>query len=438
MGFLTAEKLFMLATKLWPINRSITGKGFMESLNILEKNGLQGIEIFSLPSGAKVFDWTIPLEWNVEDAYLITPSGKKICDFKKNNLHLMGYSIPIKTKVTLDDLQGHLYSLTDQPNAIPYVTSYYAEKWGFCISENEREKLEDGIYEVFIDTTLDRGFLHYGELFIQGNTNQEVLISTYLCHPSMANNELSGPVVLSALAYWIRKLPNKKYSYRFVVVPETIGSISFISRNLVNLKKNVIAGFNVTCVGDNRDYSYLPSRNGNTLSDRVAKNVLTHFTEGFTSYSWTDRGSDERQYCSPGVDLPIASIMRSKYGSYPEYHTSLDTLGDVVTPEGLWGGFQILQKAIETIEANCYPSATNLCEPQLGMRNLYPNTSKKGIYDFQSKLMQNVLTWSDGHHDLIDISEKTNVPVLKILEIVGILESNNLVSIANEPGATQN
>lgn len=429
MESFTPEKLFALAKKLWPINRSITGKGFLDSLNILEQNGLEGIGICSVPSGTKVFDWTVPLEWSVQDAYIITPSGEKICSFRENNLHLLGYSIPTKLRLTLDDLQEHLYSLADQPDAIPYVTSYYEEKWGFCITESKREKLEEGIYEVFIDSTLKKGYLNYGELYFQGDSTQEVLISTYLCHPSMANNELSGPVVFSALASWIRSMPSRKYSYRFVIVPETIGSISFLSRNLSALKKNVIAGFNVTCIGDNRGYSYLPSRNGRTLSDRVAKNVLTHFTEGFTSYSWTDRGSDERQYCSPGVDLPIASIMRTKYGEYPEYHTSLDTLGDVVTPEGLWGGFHILLRAIETIEANCYPRATNLCEPQLGLRNLYPNTSKKGIYDFQSKLIQNVLTWSDGFHDLIEISEELNVSALKILEVVEILVDNNLVIV---------
>lgn len=438
MESFTPEKLFALANKLWPINRSITGKGFMDSLKILEKNGLEGITLISIPSGTKVFDWTVPLEWNVKDAYIVTPSGKKICDFKENNLHLLGYSIPTKSLLALADLQKNLYSLADQPDAIPYVTSYYEKKWGFCISKNERERLEEGMYEVFIDSSLENGTLNYGELYIPGNSKQEVLISTYLCHPSMANNELSGPVVISALASWIRNMPSRKYSYRFVIIPETIGSIAFLSKNLVSLKKNVIAGFNVTCIGDNRDYSYLPSRNGKTLSDRVAKNVLTHFTEGFTSYSWNDRGSDERQYCSPGVDLPVASIMRTKYGNYPEYHTSLDTLGDVVTPEGLWGGFQILLRAIETIEANCYPRATNMCEPQLGMRNLYPNTSKKGSYDPQSKLLQNVLTWSDGFHDLIDISEKINVPALKILEAVEILSYNNLVIVSGEAEGAEN
>ena len=241
------------------------------------ENGFEEMKLVGTNSGSKVFDWTVPLVWNVRDAYIRSPDGSVICNFQDNNLHLVGYSIPVNCKVSLSELQNHLYSLPEQPNAIPYVTSYYEELWGFCISHDQREKLIPGDYEVFIDSTLESGSLFYGELFIPGETEEEVLISTYLCHPSMANNEISGPVVASALARWIKSLPSRKYSYRFVVVPETIGSICFISNNLESLKKKTVAGFNVSCVGDERTYSFLPSRNGNTLSDRAAEYALDNF-----------------------------------------------------------------------------------------------------------------------------------------------------------------
>ena len=423
------ENLFSLAQTLWPINRSITGEGFLSSLKILMQSGFEGMELVETATGSRVFDWTVPLVWNVRDAYIRCPDGQVICNFKDNNLHLVGYSIPVNCKVSLSELQNHLFSLPEQPNAIPYVTSYYEERWGFCISQDQREKLMPGDYEVVIDSTLEPGSLVYGQLLIPGDTQEEVLISTYLCHPSMANDQISGPVVASALARWIKSLSNRRYSYRFVVVPETIGSISFISKNLETLKDKTIAGFNISCVGDERAYSFLPSRQGNTLSDRAAEYALDNFVESYQRYDWRDRGSDERQYCSPGVDLPIASIMRSKYGTYPEYHTSLDTLGNVVTAEGLHGGFKIIQSALEIIEINCRPAATNLCEPQLAQRNLYPTLSLKGNYTKETKLLKDILAWSDGEHDLIDISRKLETSIFTIGSLVKVLASNNLISI---------
>lgn len=423
------ENLFSLAQTLWPINRSITGEGFLSSLKILMQSGFEGMELVETATGSRVFDWTVPLVWNVRDAYIRCPDGQVICNFKDNNLHLVGYSIPVNCKVSLSELQNHLFSLPEQPNAIPYVTSYYEERWGFCISQDQREKLMPGDYEVVIDSTLEPGSLVYGQLLIPGDTQEEVLISTYLCHPSMANDQISGPVVASALARWIKSLSNRRYSYRFVVVPETIGSISFISKNLETLKDKTIAGFNISCVGDERAYSFLPSRQGNTLSDRAAEYALDNFVESYQRYDWRDRGSDERQYCSPGVDLPIASIMRSKYGTYPEYHTSLDTLGNVVTAEGLHGGFKIIQSALEIIEINCRPAATNLCEPQLAQRNLYPTLSLKGNYTKETKLLKDILAWSDGEHDLIDISRKLETSIFTIGSLIKVLANNNLISI---------
>jgi aminopeptidase-like protein len=354
------NRIHDFAKRLWPINRSITGEGVRETLRII-KEEVPDLEITEVPSGTRVFDWEIPKEWRVKQAYIITPSGKKICDFNSNNLHLVGYSCPINIRLNLSDLQEHLHSLPNQPNAIPYITSYYKERWGFCLTHEERQILEDGEYEVFIDSQHFDGSLTYGELFVKGDSSKEVFISTYICHPSMANNELSGPCVSTFLAKQIKILKHLRYSYRFVFIPETIGSITYLSRNIDHLKRNVFAGFNVSCVGDNRDYSYLPSRHGETISDRVAQHVLSHICPTYKRYTWCDRGSDERQYCSPGVDLPIASIMRTKYGEYDEYHTSLDDLTKVVTSEGLDGGYHALWKAIEALEKNCFPKIAVLC-----------------------------------------------------------------------------
>ena len=416
-----------LCQSLFNINRSITGDGVRETLSKL-KDLLPDLSVIEVPTGTPVFDWTIPKEWSVKDAYIITPSGEKICHFKENNLHLVGYSVPVHAKLNLSELQTSLYSLPDQPSAIPYITSYYKERWGFCLSQHQRDTLEEGVYEVFIDSCLFDGSLTYGELFIQGESNKEIFLSTYVCHPSMANNELSGPTVTTFIAKWLASKPRRRFSYRFVFIPETIGSITYLSKNLGHLKSKVFAGFNVTCIGDNRDYSYLPSRNGNTISDIVSKHVLKHICPTYKSYKWADRGSDERQYCSPGVDLPIASIMRTKYGYYDEYHTSLDDLINVVTPAGLEGGYNALKCAIEVLEENQYPKVNVLCEPHLSKRGLYPTLSKKSS-SADIRLMMDVITWSDGTNSLLEIAEICNVPVWTLYPIVKQLSEHNLLSL---------
>ncbi|WP_286740664.1 DUF4910 domain-containing protein, partial [Psychrobacter sp. UBA3068] len=279
-----------LCTKLFPICRSITGDGFRKSLNIIKTDlDLQKLEAFEVPTGTKCFDWEVPKEWNIQDAYVIAPDGSKICDFKVSNLHVLNYSIPIDKEVSLEELQEHLYSLPDQPTAIPYITSYYKERWGFCLSQNERDKLVPGQYKVYIDSELKDGSLTYGELIIPGKTKEEIFISTYLCHPSMANNELSGPVVTGFLAKWLLSLTSRKYTYRIVIIPETIGSITYLSRNYKQMKENVIAGFNVSCIGDDRAYSYLPSKEGDTLADLVATHVLKYSHPDFVRYSFLGR-----------------------------------------------------------------------------------------------------------------------------------------------------
>ena len=414
-----------LAKKLWPYNRSITGDGVRKTLKDLKKE-IPSLKIFEIPTGAKAFDWTIPKEWRIKDAYIICPNGKKICEFKKNNLHVVSYSRPINASISLKDLQKNLFSLPKKKNAIPYVTSYYNENWGFCISHSERKKLKNGIYKVVIDAKLFNGYLTYGEAIIKGKSKNEILISTYICHPSMANNELSGPVVTTYLAKFLKNLKNRNYTYRIIFVPETIGSIFYIKKNFKKLKKNVIGGLNVSCVGDNRTYSYVPSRNGQTISDKIAIHVLKNIYPKYKKFSWLDRGSDERQYCSPGVDLPICSILRSKYGNYPEYHTSDDNLTKVVSAKGLYGGYKANQLALNIFENNFKYYATNLCEPKLSKYNL---RSSIGAIRFSKndKIISDILSLCDGKLSILDIAEYLNVPVWDIFGITEILLDKKLI-----------
>jgi aminopeptidase-like protein len=414
------------ASKLWGINRSLTGEGVRQTLTLIKEH-LPNLTVKSVPSGTQVFDWIVPPEWHVNEAYITTPNGDKICDFSVNNLHLVGYSIPYSGKITLNELQKHLHSLPEQPNAIPYITSYYDERWGFCLTQEQRDTLEEGEYKVVINSKLFSGQLNYGELILPGESNEEVFLSTYICHPSMANNELSGPTVVTYLAKWLSQLTTHRYTYRFIFIPETIGSITYLSRNYKHLKKNVVAGFNVSCVGDDRSYSYVPSRNGKTISDTVSKHVLKWIDPDYTVYNWLDRGSDERQYCAPGIDLPIASILRTKYGQYPEYHTSLDNLKDVVTPKGLEGGYNAIRRALELLEKNRNYKVNVLCEPQMGKRGLYQTLSIKKK-DEQGRLMMDFISYCDGKNSLLDIAELIGVPAWNLYEIVSKLEAHNLIS----------
>jgi aminopeptidase-like protein len=422
----TGKEIHELCEQLWPINRSITGDGVRETLNII-KQYLPNLVINEIPTATKCFDWEVPLEWNIKNAYIIDPNGKKIIDFNNNNLHVVGYSTLINTTIPLSELQEHLYSLPEQPEAIPYVTSYYKERWGFCITENQRKGLIEGEYQVYIDSELKNGSLTYGELLINGESNKEVFLSTYICHPSMANNELSGPSVTTYLARWIQSLEKKKYSYRIVFIPETIGSICYLSKNIKKMKENIIAGYNISCVGDDNSYSYLPSRYGDTVSDKVALHVLKHTHYDFVKYSFLDRGSDERQYCAPGVDLPICSIMRSKYGSYVEYHTSLDDL-KFVTPSGLFGGYSSLKRAIECLELNDTLRATILCEPNLGKRGLYPSISMHTKVS-EARVITNFLAYADGSLSNVEIAEKINTPLWELRKIIKRLTKENLLEL---------
>ena len=430
-NYLLGKKMHNLAKKLWPINRSLTGDGVRQTLLNLKKI-CPNLKILEIPSGKKVFDWTIPKEWNVKEAWIKNQDGKKIVDFSKNNLHLMGYSVPIYIKLSLKKLKKNLYTLKKQPSAIPYITSYYKKNWGFALPYKIFKKLKNEKYEVFINSELKNGNLTLGEIYIPGKKKKEILISTNICHPSMANNELSGPVVSIYLAKWIKSKKNRKYFYIFLFLPETIGSITYLSKKFKYLKKYVIAGFNVVCVGDNRAYSYLPSRKGNTLSDIIAKHLLKWKVKKFNKYSWLDRGSDERQYCSPGIDLPVASIMRSKYATYPEYHTSLDDLSKVVTPAGLDGGFNILKKALQLIEDNFLLKSLNQEKIEYDKKSLYPKINLRSV-KFKEHVLKinNIIHNVDKKISAVEIADKLSISFWKFLALVKILENNKIVKKIN-------
>lgn len=424
------QSMYNLCVELFPICRSITGNGVRETLSIL--NSVIGGEMVvrEVPSGTQVFDWSVPKEWNIRDAWIKDSKGNKILDFKDNNLHVVGYSLPVNKKVNLEELKTIIYTQPEQPDAIPYVTSYYKERYGFCMTQNQKNNLKEDNYHIFIDSELKNGSLTYGEIIIPGDSNKEVFLSTYVCHPSMANNELSGPAVAIYLAKWLKSLPIRRYTYRIIFIPETIGSITYLSQNLEHLKKRVIAGFNISCVGDNRTFSYVASRYGNTLADKVAKNVLRFYYPEYKEYLFLKRGSDERQYNAPGVDLPVCAICRSKYGEYPEYHTSKDNL-DFISPEGLAGSFDVYKQCIIALENNYKYKVKVLCEPQLGKRGLYPTISQKGSSKVV-KTMTDFIAYADGYNDLIDIGNIIGVPVEELVPIIKNLIDNDLIEVKND------
>tara|TARA_B110000967_G_C18877433_1_gene559168 strand:+ start:1283 stop:2548 length:1266 start_codon:yes stop_codon:yes gene_type:complete len=396
--------LIKFCEDLYKIPRSLTGKGVDDSLKYIQK--YIPLEIKKVKSGSQAFDWTVPPEWNIRSGYILNIStGEKVIDFENHNLHVIGYSEPVNLELSYKELINNIYYLEDQPEAIPYITSYYSKRWGFCMSFNQFKELDKSSkYKVFIDSDFNEdGNLTYGELLIKGEVEEEIFFSSYICHPQMVNNELSGPAVLSGIVDFLKN-KSTYYSYRFVLIPETIGSIVYLSKNLESLKKNVIGGYNISCVGDERSWGLVPSRYGNNLSDRIAEHTLKRHYPDFIKYSWLDRGSDERQYCSPGLDLPISSITRTKFGEYPEYHTSLDNF-DVVTEKGLNDSLLLYLKCIDIFEKNrFYPKVNVFCEPQLGKRDLYPNISTKESGKIVKNMM-NFISYCDGSNSILEISE---------------------------------
>ncbi len=423
------ERIHQLAARLFPICRSLSGNGVRETLAILQEQF--PLRMHEVPTGTQVLDWTVPREWNIRDAYVEDEEGNRVIDFRSNNLHVVGYSVPVDRWVTLAELQEHVYSLEGQPDAIPYVTSYYQERWGFCMAHNKRLQLREGKYRVRVDSDLKDGHLTYGECIIPGREDREVFLSTYICHPSMANNELSGPVVSSFIAQWLLSQP-RRYTYRIIFIPETIGAITYLSRHRSHLLEKVVVGFNLSCIGDERAYSYVASRYGNTLADKIASNVLKLRAPDFKKYSFLFRGSDERQYCSPGVDLPLVTLCRSKFGMYPEYHTSLDNL-ELVTPAGLRGGYEMVRECIEAVENNRTYRMTCYGEPQLGKRGLYPTLSTR-TSGASVDTMMNFIAYADGTNDLVDISSIIGTPVGELVPIAArLIEAGLLEETSPRP-----
>lgn len=416
--------------RLWPICRSISGDGLRESFDILKE--VIPLNTYEIPTGTKVFDWTIPKEWNIDDAYIISPDGKKICDFKQNNLHVVNYSIPVDKEVDYDELIKHIHTLNNQPNAIPYITSYYKETWGFCISKKELDKLpKKGKYRVFIKSSLKNGSITYGDLVLPGKSKKEILFSTYLCHPSMANNELSGPLCLAFLYQKIKQLKNRKYTYRFIIAPETIGTIAYLSKYGMDLKNNLLAGYVMTCCGDNAPFIYKRSKNENSLTDRLAHHVLKHQKFKYKSIPFSVGGSDERQYCSPGFNMPVGSLTRSIYQSYKEYHTSLDNK-DFISFSSMTETIELYFSFIKAFELNDYYLNTNLfCEPQLGKRGLYPSSVNPEINRKKIHNRMHLLSFSDGKKDLIEIAELNNTSIFDFeQDIKDLIKADLLIKVS--------
>ena len=417
-----ATTLDQLLQQLFPICRSITGDGLRQTLKIVQE--YIPLEVHEIPSGTAVFDWTVPREWNIKGAYIKGPAGDTIVDFKKNNLHVMGYSTPIRTRMTLSELRPHLYSIPEKPDIIPYKTSYYKENWGFGITHDQLQNLIEGTYEVVIDSTLIDGSLTYGELYVQGTSANEVLISCYPCHPSMANDNLSGVVLTTLLAqHMLTAKP--RYSYRFLFVPETIGAIAWLARNKENTER-IKYGLVATCVGDAGHFTYKKSRRGNAAIDRIVTRVLKEAGVEHEIIDFFPLGSDERQYCSPGFDLPVGSLMRTMYYKFPQYHTSADDLS-FVRGEHLMRTSLMYRNVFDAIErAKIYRNTNPNCEPQLGKRNLYEAVGGMN-HEGPMQVLMWVLNLSDGTYSLEDIAERSHIDLKIITEASEVLLAHKLI-----------
>jgi len=421
------QELHDFATDLYPICRSITGGGIRRTLALIqEKIPLQFSEV---PTGTAVFDWTVPKEWNIRDAYVKDVSGKRVVDFLRCNLHVMNYSLPVHATMSLNELKTHLFTLPGNPDWIPYRTSYYKEDWGFCLSHNQMLALQDGDYEVCIDSTLESGHLTYGECYLPGRSTNEILISSHACHPSLANDNLSGLTVATFLAHSLSKR-DLHYSYRFLFIPGTIGAITWLARNQ-EAAGRIRHGLVLTCIGDAGGFHYKKSRRGNAEIDRVAAYVLQRHSSSSEILEFSPYGYDERQYCSPGFNLPVGCLMRSVWGSFPEYHTSADNLSFIL-PIQLAESLHVCTEILEILENNRrYCNQSPYCEPQLGQRGLYRSTGGDAVdVDISARLW--VLNLSDGEHSLLDIAERSGVSFSAINDAADLLRQAGLLSLKSE------
>jgi aminopeptidase-like protein len=421
------EELYKLVAELYPICRSITGDGVRRTLEIVDREVGGGLEVTEVPTGTEVLDWTVPREWNVRDAWVADPSGRKVIDFQASNLHLVSCSVPVRATVPLAELREHLFTLPDQPDRVPYRTAYYAERWGFCASQRVVDGLAEGDYEVCVDTTLADGHLTYGERLVEGQTDEEVLVSCHVCHPSLANDNLSGIAVASRLARLLAKGPRPRYSYRFLFIPGTIGSITWLARNQDRLDR-VRHGLVLSGLGDPGGFTWKRSRRGDTVIDRAMAHVLGRSGRPHQLVDFSPYGYDERQYCSPGFNLPVGRLSRTPFATYPEYHTSADDL-DFVGPGQLADSLEVCQEVVEVLEGDrTYLNLSPKGEPQLGKRGLYGQIGGRSDAEERQMAMLWVLNLSDGGMSLLEVAERAGLPFALVAEAAGALEAAGLLS----------
>jgi len=426
------DEMHRFAGDLYPICRSITGGGTRQTLMMIQDR--IPLETFEVATGTAVFDWIVPKEWNIRDAYIKGPDGRKVVDFRKCNLHVVNYSAPIRARMPLTALKSHLFSIPDKPDWIPYRTSYYKEEWGFCLSHKQILSLQDGEYEVCIDSTLEDGHLSYGECYLPGQLSDEVLISCHVCHPSLANDNLSGLTVAAFLAQFLAGR-DLRYSYRFLFIPGTIGAVTWLARNR-EAAGRVRHGLVLTCVGDDGGFHYKKSRQENAEIDRAAAHVLKHYCKFAKTLPFSPDGYDERQYCSPGFNLPVGCLMRSVWASFPEYHTSADDL-NFIQPKQLMESLQVCTAILDILEGNRrYQNLKPYGEPQLGRRGLYRSTGGEAIEsEIRARLW--VLNLSDGEHSLLDIAERSGQPFSVINQAAQTLCEHHLLEVISEEATTR-
>jgi aminopeptidase-like protein len=418
------DEIFALAARIFPICRSITGDGVRETLREIESH--IALETRELPTGTDVFDWTVPREWNIRNAYIKDAKGAKVVDFAQSNLHVMSYSIPVRKWLSLAELKKHVHTLPEQPNLIPYRTSYYAEDWAFCMAHRQFEALRDETYEVFIDSSLQDGYLTYGEYLHQGETDDEFLLSAHVCHPSLANDNCSGVALLTHLAQRMVGLKTR-HSYRFLFAPGTIGAIAWLAHN-EERSGRIKHGLVVSMVGDRGGPTYKKSRRGNSTVDCAIAHVLRHSGLTPTIEDFSPYGYDERQYCSPGFNLPVGLFQRSKYGTVPQYHTSADNLS-FIKPKHLLESYTVIAKTIEIVENDAiYCNTMPKCEPQLGRRGLYGRIGGKTDIATENMAMLWVLNLSDGDHSLLNIAERSGLPFVSLLRVAEVLQEQGLLT----------
>ncbi|MBI5667973.1 MAG: DUF4910 domain-containing protein [Chloroflexi bacterium] len=415
--------MYALIAQLYPVCRSITGNGFRTTLDTLRQH--IPLTVYEVPSGTPVFDWTVPKEWNITDAYVKNSKGERVIDFQRSNLHVVNYSVPVRTTMTLDELKPHLFTLPEYPDWIPYRTSYYRETWGFCLSHNQLLNLPEDTYEVCIDSSLADGSLTYAECYLPGDSDEEVLISCHACHPSLCNDNLSGVALATFLAKTLQSV-SRRYSYRFLFIPGTIGSITWLCRNEAQVDR-IKHGLVITCVGDAGQPTYKRSRRGNAGIDRAVENVFRFSGNGDRIMDFFPYGYDERQYCSPGFNLPVGCFMRSQHGTFPEYHTSADNL-EFVQPAYLADSFDKCLAIVDVLENNRrYVNQNPKGEPQLGKRGLYGAIGGRSDQEINQMALLWVLNLSDGDHDLLDISNRSGLRFELIRNAARLLVEHDLL-----------